>query len=117
MAITAAATAVGGAIIAALSGLGAAAAPITTAAVTAGPVVTAATTAGGLLGGGSLAGGSAAAGAGGTAVANDPHASQGVENAWNDLTNQAKHDVATAINSIDTSGLPPEVQIPHIVVE
>ena len=116
MAITAAA-AVGASIIAALGGLGAVAAPVTGAAIAAGPAATAATAAGGLLGGGSLAGGAAAAGAGGSAIANDQHASRGVENAFNDASNQLQRDIANAINSIDTSHLPPELQIPHIVVD
>ena len=117
MPLMTAAAAVGAAIIAGLGGLGAAAAPVAGAAAAAGPIATAGTAAAGLLGGGSLGGGSVAGGAGAGAAMNDPHASQGIENACAQMNNDAQRQVADFLNGIDDSQWPEELKIPHIVVE
>lgn len=61
----------------------------------------------GIVGGGSLAGGgSAALGLGGAAATN-PHAAQGVENAFHDTVNGAKDAAAGSINDLNIPDLPP----------
>ncbi|NKV32780.1 hypothetical protein GS921_24325 [Rhodococcus hoagii] len=103
----AAASAISGAIIAALVGLGPIAAPVIGAAVTAGPVATAGTAIAGLAGTGSAAGGAASLGAGGAALNSNPHAALGVENGINDSINQAKDATAGSINNLNIPGVPP----------
>ena len=103
----AAATAISGAIIAALVSLGPIAAPIVGAAVTAGPLATAGTAIAGLAGTGSAAGGSVALGAGAGAIGGNPHAALGVENGINDSINQAKDAAAGSINNLNIPGVPP----------
>jgi len=111
-----AASAISGAIIAALAALGPIAAPVIAAATTAGPVATAGTAIAGLAGTGSAAGGAASLGAGGAAVNANPHAALGVQNGINDSINQAKDHAATAVNgsvdAINGTGLFPAV--PHV---
>lgn len=102
-----AASAISGAIIAALVGLGPIAAPVIGAAVTAGPVVTAGTAVAGLAGTGSAAGGAASLGAGGAALNSNPHAALGVQNGINDSINQAKDTAAGSINDLNIPGVPP----------
>lgn len=117
MPLITAAAAVGAAITSGLFALGGVATPVALAAGAAGPVATAGTAAAGLLGGGSLAGGSLAGGAGAGAAMADPHASQGIENAFTQLNNDAQRQVADFLNGIDDSQWPEELKIPHIVVE
>ncbi|MEH6821762.1 MAG: hypothetical protein V7706_17630 [Dietzia psychralcaliphila] len=102
-----AATAISGAVIAALAALGPIAAPVIGAAIAAGPIATAGTAVAGLAGTGSAAGGSAALGAGAGAIGANPHATLGVENGINDSINQAKDAAAGSINNLNIPNLPP----------
>ena len=102
-----AASAISGAIIAALATLGPIAAPVIGAATAAGPIATAGTAIAGLAGTGSAAGGAASLGAGGAAVNANPHAAMGVQNGINDSINQTKDHVAGSINNLNIPGVPP----------
>lgn len=103
----AAATAISGAILAALATLGPIAAPVIGAATIAGPIATAGTAIAGAVGGGAALGGSAALGGGAAAVGANPHAAQGVQNGINDSINQAKDATAGSINNMNLPGVPP----------